>query len=161
MTGDAKPFRILVICTGNRARSQMAHGWLRHLGGAAVVVESAGTVPKEVHPLTIRAMAEVGVDISDHTSDHVDRFVEQDFDVVLTVCDSARESCPTFPRAGRVIHHSFQDPDRSGLDDASLYNLFKRIRDEIGAYCRELLTQEFGDQAGVRQVPSPEGRGPG
>ena len=144
MTGDAGRFRILVICTGNRARSHMAQGWLRHLGGPAVEVESAGTDPKGVHPLAIRAMAEVGVDISGHTSDHVDRFVEQDFDVVLTVCDSARESCPVFPGAGRVLHHSFQDPDQPGLDEADLYDFFKRIRDEIGAFSRELLAQEIG-----------------
>ena len=141
MTGDEKPVRILVICTGNRARSQMAHGWLRHLGGPAVEVDSAGTDPKGVHPMAIRAMAEVGVDISGHTSDHVDRFVVQVFDVVLTVCDSARESCPVFPGAGRVLHHSFHDPDQPGLDDDDLYELFKRIRDEMGEYCRELLEQ--------------------
>ena len=143
MAGDERPFRILVICTGNRARSQMAHGWLRHLGGPAVEVESAGTNPRGVHPLAICAMAEVEVDISGHTSDHVDRLVEQDFDVVLTVCDSARESCPVFPGARRVLHHSFQDPDQLGLDDDELYDLFIRIRDEIGAYCRELLEQRL------------------
>ena len=143
MTGGERPVRILVICTGNRARSQMAHGWLRHLGGPAVEVESAGTDPGGVHPLAIRAMAEVGVDISGHTSDHVDQFVKQGFDVVLTVCDSARESCPVFPGAGRVLHHSFQDPDHPGLDHDELYALFTRIRDEIGAYCRELLEQRL------------------
>ena len=145
MTGDAGPFRVLVICTGNRARSQMAHGWLRHFGGARVEVESAGTSPRGVHPLAIRAMAEVGVDISGHTSDHVDRFVEQDFDLVLTVCDSARESCPVFRGAGRGLHHSFLDPDQPGLEEQDLCNLFKRIRDEIGAFSRDLLAQELGD----------------
>ena len=144
MTGEGKPFRILVVCTGNRARSQMAHGWLRHLGGHRIEVESAGTDPKGVHPMAIRAMAEVGVDISGHTSDHVDLFVEQDFDLVLTVCDAARESCPVFPGAERVLHHSFQHPDQTGLDEHDLYDLFRRIRDEIGAFSRGLLAQELG-----------------
>lgn len=121
----------------------MAHGWLRHLGGLAVEVESAGTNPMGVHPLAIRVMAEIGVDISGHTSNHVDQFAGRDYDVVLTVCDSARENCPVFPSAGRVLHHSFQDPDQPGLDDDDLYEVFKRIRDEIGAYCRELLDQRL------------------
>ena len=91
------PFRILVLCAGNRARSQMAHGWLRCLGGERVAVESAGTAPKGLHPLSVRVMAEVGIDISAHSSDHVDQYVAQDFDLALTVCDSAREKCPVFP----------------------------------------------------------------
>ena len=91
---EAKPARILVICTANRARSQMAHGWLRHLGGARAEVESAGTEPKGVHPLAVQVMAEEGIEISRHTPIHVDRYAAQDFDLVLTVCDSARESCP-------------------------------------------------------------------
>ena len=78
---EGGPFKILVICTGNRARSQMAHGWLRHLGGAGVEVESAGIEPRGVHPLAIRAMADVGVDISAHTSDHVNRYVGRAFDL--------------------------------------------------------------------------------
>lgn len=91
--------------------------------------------------MAIRAMAEVGVDISGHTSDQVDGFVGQVFNVVLTVCDSARESCPVFPAAARVLHRSFHDPDQRGLDDDDLYEFFKRIRDEMGEYCRELLKQ--------------------
>ena len=93
----ATPYRILVICTGNRARSQMAHGWLAHLGGPGLAVSSAGTEPKGVHPLAVRVMAEVGIDISGHTSDAVDCYADQDFDLVITVCDDAREQCPVFP----------------------------------------------------------------
>ena len=96
MIPDADPIRILAVCTGNRARSQMAHGWLRHLGGLQVEVQSADTEPKGVHPTAIRVMAEVGVDISGHTSGHVDQYSGLDFDLVLTVCDSARERCPIF-----------------------------------------------------------------
>ena len=115
-----RPFRILVICTGNRARSQMAHGWLDALGAERVEIRSAGTNPKGVHPFAIRVMSEVGIDISCHTSDHVTRYLQDDFDLVLTVCDTARESCPVFPGATRTLHRSFEDPDRHELSDARL-----------------------------------------
>ena len=134
-----QPFRILVICTGNRARSQMAHGWLGRIGRERVAVFSAGTAPKGVHPIAMRVMAEVGIDISQHTSDHVDRYLDDDFDLVLTVCDSARESCPVFPGARRTIHCSFEDPDYPDMSEDELTDVFRRIRDEIEAYSRELL----------------------
>ena len=139
------PFRILVLCTGNRARSQMAHGWLRHLGGERVAVESAGTAPKGLHPLSVRVMAEVGIDISSRTSDHVDRYVAQDFDLVLTVCNSARESCPVLPGAKRMLHRGFVDTDQPGLDEGELLAVFRWVRDEIGAYSRELLGSVYSD----------------
>ena len=137
----SEPFRILVICTGNRARSQMAHGWLRQIGAERVEVSSAGTEPKGVHPIAVRVMEEVGIDISGHTSDHVDRYIEKEFDLVLTVCDSARESCPVFPGARRTLHRSFEDPDYPELSEAQLTVVFRRIRDEIGAFSRELLNR--------------------
>ena len=86
--------RILVVCTGNRCRSQMAHGWLWHLGDDGVAVASAGTEPKGVHPLAVSVMSEVGIDISGHSSDHVSECLASDFDAVVTVCDDAREACP-------------------------------------------------------------------
>ena len=132
-------FRILVICTGNRARSQMAHGWLRQIGGNRVNVSSAGTEPKGVHPIAIRVMNEVGIDISDHTSDHVDLYDGCDFELVLTVCDSAKESCPLFPGAARTLHRAFEDPDYPEMSADELTAVFRRIRDEIGCYVRELL----------------------
>lgn len=134
-----QPFRILVICTGNRARSQMAHGWLRHLGGDRVAVESAGTEPKGVHPIAIRVMAEADIDISGHTSDSVDRFVNDDFDLVITVCDTAREQCPVFPGAKRTLHQAFEDPDYPELTEAELTDVFRRIRDQIATFSRDLL----------------------
>lgn len=138
---EARPFRILVICTGNRARSQMAHGWLRQFGGDSVDVYSAGTQPNGVHPIAIRVMKEVGIDISHHTSDHVDCYLEDDFDLVLTVCDSARETCPVFHGATQFLHHSFEDPDYPELSEEELTAVFRRIRDEIGEYARELVDE--------------------
>ena len=136
---DSRPFRILVICTGNRARSQMAQGWLRHLGGSGVAVESAGTEPKGVHPIAIRVMEEVGIDLSAHTSDPVESYIDQPFDLVITVCDSAREQCPVFPGAKRVMHRSFEDPDYPDMSELELTDVFRRIRDDVGRFCRELL----------------------
>ncbi len=133
---------MLVIRTGNRARSQMAQGWLRHLGGTRVEVDSAGTEPKGVHPLAIRVMAEVGVDISGNTSNHVDKYVGEQYDLVVMVCDSARESCPVLPGAQRVLHRAFEDPDRPETSVSELADVFRRVRDEIGEFCRALVAKE-------------------
>ncbi len=138
-----QPLRLLVICTGNRARSQMAHGWLQHLGGTDVKVRSAGTEPKGVHPLAIRVMAESGIDISSHTSDHVDGYLNEEFDLVVTVCDSAHETCPVFPGAKRTLHRAFEDPDRPGVPETQLLHVFRCIRDEIEAFSRNLLASEL------------------
>ena len=140
---SAAPLCILVICTGNRARSQMAHGWLRHLGGERVEVESAGTVPKGVHPVAVKVMAEVGIDIAGHTSDHVDDHIGRDFDLVITVCDLAREACPVFPGARKLLHRAFEDPDYPWMGEAEFADVFRRIRDQIGAFGRELLATEL------------------
>ncbi|MEM9882567.1 MAG: arsenate reductase ArsC [Planctomycetota bacterium] len=142
---DTPPKRYLVLCTGNRCRSQMAHGWLQHLGGDAVEVASAGTKPKGVHPLSIEVMAEAGVDISGHTSDRVDTYVDHDFDVVVTVCDAARESCPVFPGAKRTLHRSFEDPDYPEMAEnnpAEFRRVFCRIRDEIRDWAVGFLAAE-------------------
>ena len=123
----------------------MAHGWLAHLGGDAVEVRSAGTHPKGVHPLAVEVMREAGVDIGGHTSDHVDQYAGEPFDAAITVCDNAREACPIFPRAGRTVHRAFEDPDHPELadrDPAAFKALFRRIRDEIGDWSRQFLTDE-------------------
>ena len=121
----------------------MAHGWLQHLGGDRVEVRSAGTAPKGVHPVAIKVMAEVGIDISGHTSDHVDEFVDDDFDLVVTVCDQAKEACPVFPGAKRTLHRAFEDPDYPWMNDAEFVDVFRRIRDAIKAFSRELLACEL------------------
>src|SRR5690606_12091170 len=102
--------KVLILCTGNSARSQMAEGLLRHDAGEYFEVESAGTKPGQVRPEAIAVMKEIGIDISDHRSKHVDELIHQAFDYVLTVCDNARESCPIFPGHGSQLHHAFKDP---------------------------------------------------
>ena len=140
---ESTPFRILFICTGNRTRSQMAHGWLNHLRGGHLEVESAGTQPKGVRPLAIQVMTEVGIDLSGHTSDHVDRYAGDAFDFVLTVCDSGREQCLVFPGAKRQVHRAFDDPDMPGSSETELLETIHRIQDEIDIFSRELPATEL------------------
>jgi arsenate reductase (thioredoxin) len=136
-----QPTRILVLCTGNRCRSQMAEGWLRHFGGDAVEVQSAGTKPKGLHPTAVRVMAEAGVDIAGHSSKHVGAFANDAFDYVVTVCDSAKEACPVFPNAKRTIHHSFDDPDRPDLPEPQRDALFRRVRDQVRDWARAFVEE--------------------
>ena len=124
--------RVLILCTGNSCRSQMAEGWIRHDLGERVEVMSAGTHPCYVHPLAIRVMAEAGVDISSHESKSVEPFLRQPMDLVVTVCDSAREACPVFPRAKRQIHESIPDPIRYARGDEEIaLTKFREVRDLI------------------------------
>ena len=126
--------RVLILCTGNSARSQMAQGLLAHDAGDRFEVESAGTKPSTVRPEAIAVMKELGIDISHHRSKNVSEFEGQPFDYVLTVCDNARESCPVFPASSRVIHSSFEDPAAvQGSEDHRL-EAFRRIRDQIRKY---------------------------
>jgi len=128
--------RVLILCTGNSARSQMAEGLLRHDAGDRFDVESAGTKPSLVRPEAIAVMDEVGIDISGHRSKSVDEFRDQAFDYVLTVCDNAKESCPIFPGHGNRTHHSFEDPAAvEGLEEQRL-SVFRRVRDQIRTYLR-------------------------
>lgn len=123
--------RVLILCTGNSARSQMAEGLLRHDGGERFEVSSAGTHPGHVRPEAIEAMRELGMDISNHRSKSVDEFTNDEFDYVITVCDNVREHCPVFPGAARRIHWSFDDPAAAVGDEAARMAEFRRVRDEI------------------------------
>jgi arsenate reductase len=125
--------RVLILCTHNSSRSQMAEGLLRAAARGEIEVESAGTEATRVHPLAIRAMAERGIDLSGHTSKTLDRFLDQPWDDVITVCDSANESCPVFPKAGRRLHWSFEDPSKATGSEEARLAVFRRIRDEIDA----------------------------
>ena len=132
-----KKQRVLILCTGNSARSQMAEGLLRHDAGERFDVESAGTKPGVVRPEAIAAMQELGIDISGHRSKHVDEFTGQQFDYVITVCDNAKESCPVFLGTGKKLHHSFDDPPASKGTEAYRMVIFRRVRDELRAYLAE------------------------
>ena len=124
--------RVLILCTGNSARSQMAEGLLREIGGDKYEVESAGVVPSSVRPEAIEAMREIGIDISKHHSKSVNKFTEQQFDYIITVCDNAKESCPVFPGDATRIHQSFEDPPPETVGDyESRLKIFRRVRDEI------------------------------
>lgn len=131
---------ILVLCTGNSARSQMAEGIIRHLFGDRFEVFSAGTHPSIVRPEAIKAMAEIGIDISHHRSKSVEEFAGREIDYVLTVCDNARENCPYFPARTKVIHHSFNDPASVEGDEETRVAAFQIIRDQIRDYAASELS---------------------
>lgn len=135
--------KVLILCTGNSARSQMAEGLLRHDGGDRFEVESAGVEPSAVRPEAVEAMREIGIDISGHRSKSADEFARQNFDFIITVCDNARETCPFFPGHATRIHHSFEDPPPETAGDyESRLEIFRRVRDEI----RDWLLSEFAAQ---------------
>lgn len=130
-TGRSRRARVLFLCTHNSARSQMAEGILRHLGGDRVEVQSAGTVATRVHPLAIAAMAEKSIDISGQRSKHLDELSGEDFDFVVTVCDNARESCPVFSGAPERIHWSIADPSAVEGDEETRLRAFRIAADEL------------------------------
>jgi arsenate reductase (thioredoxin) len=131
--------RVLFLCVHNSARSQMAEGMLRAWGGQGYEAASAGSVATEVRPLAIRAMAEIGIDITGQTSKTSDAFAGQTFDYAITVCDESREACPFFPGAARQLHWSFDDPSAATGSEDERLAAFRRVRDEIGARIRSEL----------------------
>ena len=126
--------RVLILCTANSARSQMAEGLLRHDHGERFEVESAGSRATAVRPEAIAVMNEIGIDISGHRSKSVDEFAGTNFDYVLTVCDNAKESCPIYPGHGKRLHHNFDDPAAVQGSDEERLSAFRRVRDEIRSY---------------------------
>lgn len=134
--------RVLFICTHNSARSQMAEGWLRHLGGGNYEAHSAGTEATDVRPLAIEAMREVGIDISGQESKTLERYLRQPWDYVITVCDQAGGSCPVFPGGKRRLHWSFPDPSMAEGSDAQRLEVYRRVRDHIRARIEELVSGE-------------------
>lgn len=135
--------RILILCTGNSARSQMAEGLLRHDAGDRFEVVSAGTKPGIVRPEAMAVMHELGIDISGHRSKHVDEFAGERFDYVITVCDNARESCPVFFGPAIRLHQNFEDPAALQGSEQERLALFRRVRDELRVYLREFVRQAF------------------
>jgi arsenate reductase (thioredoxin) len=134
--------RVLILCTGNSARSQMAEGLLRALTADTMEVASAGTAPSQVNPLAIAAMAERGIDIRHHRSKHVNELLEQPFDVVITVCDHAAEQCPVFPGGTQRIHWSFPDPAAVQGTETERFAMFCQVRDGLETQ----LSQWLGEQ---------------
>jgi arsenate reductase (thioredoxin) len=130
---------VLFLCTGNSCRSQMAEGWLRHLAGSRFEVASAGTQPVGLNPHAVRVMKDIGIDISRHHSKRVDELSGVRFDHVITVCDRAKESCPTLPGAKSLMHWSFVDPAEAEGSEEDRLNVFRQVRDAIGARIKEFL----------------------
>lgn len=131
--------RILVLCTGNSCRSQMAEGYLRHLAGGRAEVYSAGIEAHGLNPRAVAVMAEDGIDISGHRSELLDAYHDFPFDHVITVCDSARERCPWFPSTAEQHHRDFPDPAKATGSEEEIRTAFKEVRDEIKAWCREFI----------------------
>lgn len=129
---------ILVLCTGNSCRSQIAEGYLRKFAGNKARIYSAGIETHGVNPKAIIVMTGDGVDISAHTSNHVNEYLDIDFDLVLTVCDNAKESCPNFPAKAKKLHCNFPDPAKAKGTPDEIMEEFRRVRDMIKDYCREV-----------------------
>jgi len=135
--------KILVLCTGNSCRSQIAEGFLRHFAGRRAEVYSAGIETHGVNPKAIQVMAEAGIDISAHTSNNVNEYADIDFDHVITVCDNAKESCPYFPSKAKKLHYNFPDPAKATGTDEEVINEFRRVRDLIKTYSAEFVNENL------------------
>lgn len=135
--------KILVLCTGNSCRSQIAEGYLRHFAGGKAEVYSAGIETHGVNPRAIETMAEDGIDISMHTSDNMDKYRQIDFDFVITVCDNARERCPFFPTTARKFHHNFPDPAKATGSEEEIRQQFRSVRQQIKDYCRDFINNNL------------------
>lgn len=157
--GPERPIRVLFICTGNSARSQMAEALLRRLGGPAFDAFSAGTEPKGVHPLTLRALGAAGIDTGGARSKSVTEFVEQTFDYVVTVCDQARESCPVFTGARVSLHWGFEDPAAATGTEEERLAVFERVLGEIAERVRAFVPDALRERELTdRRVGWPAGR---
>jgi len=132
---------ILVLCTGNSCRSQIAEGYLRYFAGNKANIYSAGIETHGVNPKAIQVMADDGIDISAHTSNHVDEYLTIPFDVVITVCDNANEACPYFPGNVQRLHYNFPDPAKATGTPDEVINEFKRVRDMIKTYAADFVKQ--------------------
>ncbi len=137
--------RVLILCTGNSARSQMAEGLLRHDAGEYFEVASAGTKPSSVRTEAIAVMRELGIDISGHRSKNVNEFDGQDFDYVITVCESSRETCPVFFGKAQMLHHDFEDPAAFAGTKEERLRVYRRVRDELREFLAEFRKRNSGN----------------
>ena len=131
--------KVLVLCTGNSCRSQIAEGYLRHFAGDRAEVYSAGVETHGVNPKAIQIMQEDGVDISGHTSNNINEYKGIEFDYVITVCDNAKERCPFFPSTARQFHYNFPDPAKATGTDEEIRQQFGEVREMIKKYSREFV----------------------
>jgi arsenate reductase len=135
--------KILVLCTGNSCRSQMAEGYLRYYAKNKAAVYSAGIETHGVNPKAIAIMKEDGLDISQHTSNNVDEYKNIDFDFVITVCDNAKENCPYFPTKAKKFHHNFPDPAKAIGNDNEILQEFRKVRNIIKDYCQKFAAENL------------------
>jgi arsenate reductase (thioredoxin) len=133
--------KVLFLCTGNSCRSQMAEGFLRALGGEIYEAHSAGTRPSTLNPLAVQVMCEAQIDISGQRSKDAAEYLNSEFDVVITVCDNAKEQCPVFPGPTVREHWAFADPAEAKGTEEQRLQVFRRVRDEIGARVQEFVAQ--------------------
>lgn len=135
--------KILVLCTGNSCRSQIAEGYLRHFANGNAEVYSAGVETHGVNPKAIAIMQEDGIDISNHTSNNIDEYYDIDFDFVITVCDNAKERCPFFPTKAKKFHHNFSDPAKAKGTDEEINEQFRQVRQQIKEYCERFIAENL------------------
>ena len=129
--------KILVLCTGNSCRSQIAHGYLQHFAGTRAEIYSAGVETHGINPKAIATMQADGIDISKHTSNHIQEYISIPFDYVITVCDHAKEQCPILPGTATTLHHNFSDPSKVVGSEAMIEAAFIETRNEIKAFCQQ------------------------
>jgi arsenate reductase len=135
--------KILVLCTGNSCRSQIAEGYLRCFAKDKAEIYSAGIETHGVNPKAVATMKENGIDISHHTSNNINEYKNIDFDFVITVCDNAKENCPYFPTSATIFHNNFRDPAKAIGTDEEINQQFRNVRDEIKKYCEKFINEEL------------------
>ena len=135
--------KILVLCTGNSCRSQMAEGWLRHFANGRAEIYSAGVETHGVNPKAIQVMKEAGIDISHHTSNNMEEYISMDFDYVITVCDNAKERCPYFPGKAQKFHNNFPDPYNTIGTPEEMLNEFRRVGNMIKVYSEKFIKENL------------------
>ncbi|TKC12101.1 arsenate reductase ArsC [Pedobacter polaris] len=135
--------KILVLCTGNSCRSQIAEGYLRYFANGNAEIFSAGIETHGVNPRAIATMKADGIDISKHTSNNIDEYFAIDFDYVITVCDNAKENCPFFPSKAKKFHYNFPDPAKANGTEEEIVKEFNKVRDLIKSYCKEFIKENL------------------
>ncbi|HEX8269973.1 MAG TPA: arsenate reductase ArsC [Flavobacterium sp.] len=135
--------KVLVLCTGNSCRSQIAEGYLRHFAGDKAEIFSAGVETHGVNPKAVEIMAEDGIDISKYTSNNIEEYAAIDFNFVITVCDNAKERCPFFPTKALKLHHNFPDPAKAAGTEEEIKQVFRKVRDMIKTYSSEFVQQHL------------------